>query len=324
MREDLREMEAELNRSIIAGYGGSKKYKPGSNHASKIGHPCMYYLWARRARWKEIPPIDDVKQGIFAIGREHEKAVSAILNSEGWNVTKTQASFHHDKLDIGAKMDFELSHDLKPLWKDPVPTEFKSCSNTYFDTINSFDDLFLCRVKWVRLWPVQALTYGWLDEVDHPLVAVLLRNKITGAPKTLITETIEHGEMFDALTEKLTVVNECLEADVEAPTMEFCPMWCPECECKHICPAMQSMTIDIGVHVLKESTRLDASADVWASTKDNAKMNADAWKDINATVEALGAKKGPAHTETTLVGRRWRYTARRTAKRCTVHVERIA
>ena len=324
MREDLREMEAELNKSLHEAYGGSNKYKPGSNHASKIGHPCAFYLWAVRAMWKEIPPIDPVKQGIFAIGREHERAVSAYLLSQGWNVTKTQAAFHHDGLDIGAKMDFELSHPLLPLWKDPVPTEFKSASNSYFDTINSFDDLFLSRIKWVRLWPVQALVYGWLDETDHPLVAILMRCKITGRPKTLITETVEHGEMFDALTEKLTVVNECLAADIEAPTMEYSPMWCKGCDCEHICPARKSVKIDCGVHLLEQSTRLDASADAWAASAEASKIHTDAWKDINATVEGLGAKKGPAHTETTLVGRRWRYTARRTAKQCKVTVERIA
>lgn len=323
MREDLREMEAELNSSIVAAYGEGGKYKPGSNHASKIGHPCAFYLWARRALWEEMPTVDPVVRGIFALGREHERAIISILSSEGWNVTKTQASFHDEELDIGAKMDFELSHDLKPLWRTPVPTEFKSASDTYFNTINSFDDLFTCRVKWVRLWPVQAIFYGHLSPQRHELVALLMRNKTTGAPKTLLTETIEHGELIDEVSERLRVVNECLAAGVEAPTMEYDPMWCKDCEAKHVCPAMRSVKIEPGHHMLKESGRIDATAELYFRTKDDAKANSDAWDDLKETIKGLGAWDGAPNTDTVLIGERYKYIAHRTAKRTTLEVERV-
>jgi len=322
-REDLRAMEAELNASIMASYGPPKKYKPGSNHASKIGHPCAFYLWARRALWQEIPSVDEVVRAIFGLGNEHEKAVSARLLQEGWNVTKAQASFHDEELDIGAKMDFELSHDAKPLWKVPVPTEFKSASDTYFGSINSFDDLFLSSIRWVRLWPTQALFYGHLDEKDHELVALLMRNKTTGVPKTLITEVVEHGEHIEEVEHKLRVVNECLAAEVEAPCIEYDPMWCKDCEAKHVCPAMRSVKIEPGHHILESSGRIDSVADLYLSTKEDAKANKDAWADLKETVKGLGAWDGKPNTDTVLIGKRYRYTAHRTAKRTTLEVDRV-
>ena len=306
------EMGRALEESVQDSYGHPTKYQPRSNNASKVGHPCPFYLWAVRARWEEMPTTDPGLMGVFKIGREAEREIKRTLLKQGWNLTYDEVMFEDKDLDIRGKLDWYLSHPDIPAWENPVPTEFKSVASSYFGKINSFDDCFNSHMTWVRLWPYQPLTYAYLAPEEWPLVCLLLRNKGNGRVKAIVERADDHFERLVQMGDVIAQVNVALaDPDSVGPSpMSYQPKWCDECDAKAICPAMRSVTTGGRLVAIDDPTILDGLADVHFASKDTKAAGEAAWNEMKEHCRHYGAYDGEVGETRSVLGGRYRYAVK--------------
>jgi hypothetical protein len=267
------------------------KSKPKSNYASSIGHPCSFYLWARRHHWELMPTPDLVLRNIFALGREHEQSMKIRLQLDGWQVTKVETAFTDDEHDVHGYMDWELSHPTKPGWQHPVTVEFKSSASQIFNTLTTFDALFESDKKWIVTAPYQVLKYAAMDPEHRPQVAVVYRCKSTGKIKVLLANTEDHLWRLDEVHARLDEVNRCLESGEPPTPIPYERMWCEGCDAASVCPTMLEWEGDKVAELIPEPAIIDTIAEVHASCKAKSKMADDAWDDLKDQVAHYGGWK---------------------------------
>lgn len=277
---ELREAERYLEDSIVQSYGAPTKYQPSSNNAAKCGHPCAYYLWAVRARHEDLPAPDAGMPGVWALGREHENATKIALLKEGWQLHKSEVMFTDKDLDIRGKLDWELSRPGNAIWEQPRPTEFKGVSGNYWGQLNSFDDCFESPMHWVRLWPMQALIYGYLMPDEHPLVCLLLRNKTSGKCRAILEPCERHFQRLVDMGEVLAEVNAGLRDGTEPSAITYDPAWCKKCDAAHICPTMQSHAYASPVATLDDASVIESHAFIWEQGGEAKKARDIAWDEM--------------------------------------------
>jgi CRISPR/Cas system-associated exonuclease Cas4 (RecB family) len=322
--EDLREAERFLETSIMASYGPALKRQPASNNASMCGHPCAFYLWSLRARHEDLPSPDDGLPGIWAIGREAENAAQIALLQEGWNLHKTQVIFEDKDLDIRGRLDWELSHQTNEFWKQPIPTEFKGVSDNYWGALNSFDDCFASSMKWVRMWPMQVLSYAYLMPEEVPYVCLLMRNKTNARPRAIIERTEEHFQQLVNMGEVIGEVNRCLRDSAEPDPITYSPVWCKKCDAAHICPTMQHHTFGDRIAALEDPTVIEDLARTWERGNETKKEVAAAWESMKEIGRHYGLFEGGAGDERRIIGAEFIFSVSFSAKgKPTFKVERI-
>jgi hypothetical protein len=310
---DLKDAARFLEESIVRSYGEPTKRRPASNNASMCGHPCPYYLWALRARNEDIPPPDPGMPGVWKLGREAEAATKIALLEQGWNLHRTEVTFRDNDLDITGRLDWELSRPGHPVWSSPIPTEFKGCSQNYFDQLHSFEDCFNSPMAWVRLWPMQALVYAYLVPEERPLVCLLLREKGAARPRAIIERAEVHFDRLAMMGEVLAEVNAALRDGTEPRSIEYDPVWCNrKCGAIHLCPTMRSHAYAGGMKLLDDSTVIDGYADEWASNKTAKSASEAAWSNIQEVCRHYGLYDGNPGEERSVVSERWRYTVKMT------------
>lgn len=322
------DMEAALEESVRDSYGRADKHQPRSNNASRCGHPCPFYLWAIRARWEELPSPDDGMPGVWRVGREQERAIKSILLEQGWNLTYDEVTFEDPDLDIRGKLDFYLSHKAKPGWQDPVPTEFKSVSPTYFSQIRSFEDCFRSPMPWVRLWPYQPLIYAYLAPEEYPLVCLLLRNKGNGKVKAIVEKADDHFGLLVEMGDVLAEVNQALadpDAFPEGPApMTYKPSWCDGCDAKAICPTMRSVVHGGTVVALDDPSEIDRLAEEYYFNEAAKKAAGVAWDEIKAHCKHYGAYDGTPGETRTLIGEKFIFEVKQGKKSATLKVKPLS
>jgi hypothetical protein len=309
--EELAAMASVLTDSYLGSIdilSPRTKSKPMSNYASQIGHPCTFYLWAKRYHWEQMPTPDLVLRNIFGLGHEHEQAMKVRLQLDGWQVTKVETAFVDEEHNVHGYMDWELSHPTLPGWEYPVTVEFKTSASQIFATITTFEELFTHDKKWVVTTPYQVLKYAAMDIELRPQVAVVYRCKSTGRLKVLLANTADHVHKLEPVHERLDVVNAALVSGKEPPAIPYERMWCDGCDAAAVCPTMQRWTGDNIAEVIPEPGVVDAITDVWAECEEKKKLATAAWDDLKDQLAHYGAWKDlEAGGRRQLVGGRWRF-----------------
>lgn len=312
----LEQMARALEKSVHDSYGTPTKYQPRSNNASQCGHPCPFYLWARRVLWEEMPSTDPGLMGVFKIGREAEREMKRSLLQEGWVLTHDEVTFEDADLDIRGRLDWYLSHPYMPGWERPVPTEFKSVAASYFSQIQSFEDCYRSHMTWVRLWPYQPLVYAYLAPEEWPYVCLLLRNKGNGRVKAIIERAEDHFERLVEMGEVLAEVNVAMaDKGGEGPVpMTYRPSWCDGCDAKAACPTMRTVRHGGASVVLDDPTVIDGLADTYIDSKP-AKAEGDAaWEEIKSHCRHYGAYDGAVGETRSVIGGRYLFTVKQGKK----------
>jgi hypothetical protein len=309
--EELEAMAATLTTSYLESIDildPRSKSKPMSNYASQIGHPCAFYLWAKRAHWEEMPTPDLALKNVFALGREHEQAMKVRLQLDGWLVTKVENAFVDEEHNVHGYMDWELRHPFKPGWDYPVTTEFKTTASRLFDTLTTFEDLFSADKKWLVMAPYQVLKYAAMDPELRPQVALVYRCKGTGRLKVLLANTADHVHKLEAVHARLDVVNHALQTNEAPPAIPYQRMWCDRCDAAALCPTMQAWSGANIAKVIPEPGFIDAITDVWLECDESRKLATNAWDDLKDQLEHYGAwKELEPGDSRELVGGRYRY-----------------
>jgi len=322
--DDLRDAERFLENSIMESYGPAMKRQPASNNASLVGHPCAYYLWAIRARHEDMPSPDDGLPGIWTLGREAENAAKIALLQEGWKLHKTEVTFEDKDLDIRGRLDWELSHKTHPFWSQPIPTEFKGVSDNYWGKLWSFDDCFESSMKWVRMWPIQPLTYAYLMPDEHPYVCLLLRNKTNARPRAIIERTETHFQRLVDMGEVIGEVNRCLRDEEEPDSITYSPVWCKKCDAAHICPTMQHHAFGNPIAALEDPSVIEDLALTWEAGNETKKAVASAWDEMKEIGRHYGLYDAEPGSERSIIGNQFSFKVIMSAKgKGTFKVERI-
>ena len=311
---DLATEARRLEESIRHSWGPPTKWQPKSNNASKAGHPCPFFLWAARARWEDLPAPDVGLMGVFAMGREAETGIKLQLLKEGWKLTHEEVTFEDTGLDIRGRMDWYLSHELHEFWKF-IPTEFKSVAASYFDSIQTFDDLFDMPMRWCRLWPYQVLLYAYLAPEERPYVCLLLRNKGNGQPKAMIVKAEDYYHKLMEMGEVLAEVNVALREGTEPIPMTYDPVWCDDCDAAHICPRMQKRSFAGGGPVMIEAPeKIDAMATTYMGATPQKKVADAAWEQLKLHCKHLGLYDGKPGQTLIAIGATHQYQVKQHAK----------
>jgi hypothetical protein len=309
-------MERALEKSVHDSYGHPTKYQPMSNNASKCGHPCAFFLWARRALWEEMPSLDPGLLGVFKIGREAEREIKRTLLKEGWTLTHDEVTFEDKDLQIRGRLDWYLSHSYMPGWEEPVPTEFKSVAASYFNQIHTFEDCYRSHMTWVRLWPYQPLVYAYLAPEEWPYVCLLLRNKGNGRVKAIVERADDHFERLVEMGEVLAEVNAAMgdPNSVGPAPMTYRPSWCDNCDAKAVCPTMRHTKTAGQVVVIDDPSVMDDLADVYTAAKEHKAASDAAWDEMKSHCRHYGAYDGAAGETRTVMGERYIFTVKQGKK----------
>ena len=232
--------------------------------------------------------------------------------------------FEDKDLDIRGKLDWELSHKTHPFWQQPIPTEFKGVSDNYFSNLHSFDDCFESTMKWVRMWPLQPLTYAYLMPDEHPYVCLLLRNKTSAKPKAIIERTDAHFDKLVMMGEVIGEVNACLREEREPQSITYNPVWCKKCDAAHICPTMQHHAFGNPIAALPDPTVIEDLARVWEAGNDTKKEVAAAWDEMKEIGKHYGLYDAAPGQERSVIGSEFSFTVSMSVKgKGTFKVQRI-
>ena len=164
-----------------------KTYKPQSNWASKIGHPCKRYLVHHRLDWDKKPEITPEKKMLFDAGKIYERYIAKpYLEKAGFEIVEMGRPLETDKSGMMTKL--QINGYLDFICRDPAtgfefPVEVKSISPYGFEEIDSVEDMLQNKKHWVKSYPAQLMSY--LLGKQYEIGLFLLINKLTAEPKPI-------------------------------------------------------------------------------------------------------------------------------------------
>jgi len=219
--------------------------EPRGTWASNLGHPCLFYLWATRARWEEATTPEPTLMCIFDLGNHYEVYAKAKLRSAGFEILEEQRLYTNEELNIRGRCDGRLRTDdteapevLKT--RKGVLCEIKGLNDSAWNSLNTVQDMVDANKPWVRKWPHQLAFY--VEEAGDEIGVFAFVNKLTGEPKFIVLEREEWVALLGAAYHRVGRVNGYLELGRQAPPLVFDPLYCNRCDWAHICPAAAKMT----------------------------------------------------------------------------------
>lgn len=281
-----------------------KPYQARSVHASSIGHPCSRWLAYEQLLPKK--PHEVGLQRIFDMGNMHEKQalidLQEALRGTGIEIVQQQMPLPPNRYGIGGRIDWQTK------WTDnsglhSVPTEFKSCSDHVFESINSMEDMINHKMAHVRKYPAQLMIYMLETQTEQGMF--IFRNKTTGEYKQInCTLDYEYGE---TLLKRAEVVSQAVrliqdQGGLNATTQDAMPARmnydhdiCSKCD--HVGVCLPDMTKAPGVEIVSDE-ELELALSIYEGTKEAASQNSKADDQIKAYVKNACAelKKGENKT----------------------------
>jgi len=233
--------------------------EPRGTWASNIGHPCLFYLWATRARWQDATTPDEALMCIFDLGNHYEAYAKDRLRAAGFEILEEQRLYVNEDLNIRGRCDGRIrkADDLAPealKRRHGVLAEIKGLNDAAWSSVNSIEDMLASSRPWMRKWPHQLAFYVHEAEDDIGLFALI--NKLTGQPKFIVLELEEFNEHLAVAYRRIARVNGYLTLNRQAPALTYDPLYCARCDWAHICPTAASLT-GLGDAIKMSSDHLD-------------------------------------------------------------------
>jgi len=272
--------------------------EPRGHWASNIGHPCLFYLWAQRARWAEAVTPEPTRLSLFDLGNHYEAYAKAKLRDAGFQVLEEQRLFVDEEHNIRGRCDGRIRTDDPEApeilqTRHGIMAEIKGLNDADWGRLNTIKDMVASPKPWVRKWPHQLCFY--VEEAGDKLGVFAFVNKLTGEPKFITLDRDKWVPLLDFAYHNLNRVNGYLELGRVAPAIDFDPTYCNRCDWSHICPTAAAVT-GSGEAVKMKSQHFDdliANVDrhkiegrVWGSSRDSVKRileESDLWPDDGAT-----------------------------------------
>lgn len=238
------EIASTIRADLIEYKAGKRnKWRPKSNSASLLGHPCSLetgrYLYVRRSTQIErisLPPVD--KQFLFDDGNAIEEQVLADLRASGHQVDRTQASFDWDQYQISGKIDGFIY-----IGREAYPIEIKAMSPWMFrDAARAANNGTLTAAgiraihnDWMFKYAAQLNTYLLMTGKELGVFAFKDRDsgdiQIYGYPLDY--------ELGETCLKRAEAVNAALAGTAPPPPHCSRPDICSRCEVCHICEPPQ-------------------------------------------------------------------------------------
>jgi len=229
IRADLVTYKAEKRR----------KWRPKSNAASQLGHPCALetgrYLYIRRITPEENLALHPVaKQFLFDDGNTHEEAVIADLKAAGHQVDRGQASYTWDAYQISGKIDgfIYTSAGAFPLEaKAMSPSLFRAAAKAAINGVLTWDRIKATRNDWIAKYAVQLNTY--LLMTGRPLGIFAFKDKESG--DIAIYGWALDYDLGETAIKRAEEINAAMAGTGPEPKHCTRPDLCGRCEICHIC-----------------------------------------------------------------------------------------
>ena len=234
-----------------------RQYPTNSWRASMLGHPCDRYLIYERTRWQEKKLYGVDLQYIFDMGNEIEKITIKDLEEAGFSIHQQQRDFIDRELGITGHIDGMIEIDGKF-----YPIEIKSCSDSTFREITSYEDLKRSKKQWLRNYPVQLNLYLYFTSKEKGVL--LFKNKQSGQYKEVWVDF--DWDLADKIIKRVQRLNEYLESEELPPKIN--DETCLECPYAHICCPEIANQSNIGIG---EDGELEKMLKRWEELKPLAK-----------------------------------------------------
>ncbi len=233
--------------------------EPTGHWASNLGHPCLFALWAQRARWADQATPEDTLLSIFDLGDFYEEFAKEKVRDSGIKVFSSQVLIADEELNIRGRSDFRVRTDdveapehLKR--RHGVIAEIKGINDSDWQSIDCVDAMLESRKPWVRKWPHQLAFY--VDKSGEDVGVFVFVSKITGVPKTIELWVEDWRPLLEDAYYRISRVNGYLKLGREAPPLVYDPVFCGRCNWAHICATAATMT-GTGEAVTMKSEHLD-------------------------------------------------------------------
>ena len=222
-----------------------KPEEPRGTWASNIGHPCLFYLWAQRARWEDATTPEPTLLCIYDLGNHYEAYAKARLRAAGFEVLEEQRLFVNEEFNIRGRCDGRIRTDdpeapeiLKT--RGGVLCEIKGINDSDWGKFQTIEDMLSSNKPWARKWPHQLAFY--VEEADDEIGVFAFINKMTGEPNFVVLEREKWVALPGAAYHRVGRVNGYLELGRQAPAMAYDPLYCARCDWAHICPTAAAIT----------------------------------------------------------------------------------
>lgn len=191
--EEIQEAAQKVNedRLFEAKRGSVGRHR--SNHASRLGHPCLRALfYDRTAPEAKLPP--SVRQAfIFKLGHVIERESRHELEGVGYKVVPPLQAYDYPEHNIVGSLD-----GILPLPSGTYPLEIKSVERHAWEQLIGLTDMTHSKKWWIRGYVAQVNLYCVLANYENGGV-LWLKSK----------HTFEHRAIFVPLD--LELAEECLQ-----------------------------------------------------------------------------------------------------------------
>lgn len=265
---------------------------PRGTWASNLGHPCLYYLWAQRARWDDATTPEPALLSIFDLGNHYEAYAKAKLRDAGFEILEEQRLYEDEELEIRGRIDGRIRTD------DPgapeilrtrkgVLAEIKGINDSDWSKFNTVEDIVNAGKVWAEKWPAQLLFY--VDGAGDDEGVFCFVNKMTGEPKFVMVDLNEwHERILAPAKQRVSRINGYLSLGVAPKPMTYDPKYCARCDWAHICPTAASMQ-GAGEAVTMSSKAMDQGLDDVASLEAEGKSYQKSKTQVKAFLDASNA-----------------------------------
>jgi hypothetical protein len=230
-----------------------KIYPCHTNRCSQLGEPCERKLFFFRTRWEDTLKYEIELQQIFDLGKYLEPFIKQKLQEKGYEVTGDQRSYHDRTLNLTGSKDMSTRHPKFNNGKSFIPTELKTCHESVFNSVNTWQDILNSIHIYFRGYYTQVQGYMYLEGNDNqnkfPEKSLLvLLNKSNGQIKE-IPVYFDMDFVETNIMKKCERINAYVKSNI-IPPCSYLGEHCEQCSFRAICDVKKQFD---GAAFLKDS-----------------------------------------------------------------------
>ncbi len=212
-----------------------------SNHASRIGHPCVRYLYHYRVDWDKAKTRSDDLQGAMMQGARMENILMAYFKTEIGPHCNPPLTIVGDQMpsndallrehEIGMRIDGILAEEKDGRFIHLGVLDLKTAGSNpyrgYYD-LNS-----LAKHTWSSMYKAQAMLGSFAHNMERCFLLFVDKGNIYAHWK--IIEFPLDLAYVESLLQKAKRINEAVKTKTAPSEKIDRPDWCKECEYAHLC-----------------------------------------------------------------------------------------
>jgi len=214
---------------------------PRSFNCSWAMHPCLRYVWYRRYRWEDMPPIPAAGRMKMWSGRTMEPAIIERLRSaakaNNMRVVDLPTKYLvHDNPSIAGYMDAALYAGSETDPSAVYPIEIKDTAQ--IGKVDTAADIMGCKEHWWHTWLGQLEMYCYIGArqgktQDKGIMVLHNRGEMKILPVSPRTDVVEERvRQLKMLEDEAATLKESIAAPSR---IQYEAGICDLCMCKHIC-----------------------------------------------------------------------------------------